>query len=403
MDFSLTDEQQRFKATIRDVARSEIRPHAQEWDRAAIPLPDGPRRKLAELGLVGITLPEAVGGSGAPLLYAVLAIEELARESQTAAWPVFEAAVGPARVIELFGTPEQRERWLPRIVRGDATMALAISEAHAGSAATDLSTCVEQVDGGLIVNGSKQWCSGAGHADDYLVYARTAEAPGSRGIGAIVVPSDAPGLTFGPRRLHMGCRGIPHADMFFDDCRVPADFFITPTGGFRQLFAAFSIERVGNAAMSLGLASSCLDRVAEYVKQRHQFGRPLMDFQAVQLTLADMLMRTDAARLLVWRAAANAGNGIPDTLESSVAKCYANETARFVADAALNLMGATGYSTDESIERHVRDSYGWAIAGGTTTMQRIRITSELLGARFDQRAGGSNGGAQRIAATAGGS
>lgn len=391
MNFRLDDEAAAFRDSTRRVARDIYRDMGAQLERDGTPLPAAERTRLAELGLLGITLPETYGGAGAPLLFAVLAIEELARESQTAAFPVFEAATGPARVIELFGSEEQRARWLPEIVAGRRTMAIAISEAEAGSAATDLRTTGRRDGGDIVVDGAKQWCSGAGHAELYLVYCRMSEAPGAAGIGAVVVERDTPGLEFGPRRHHMGFRGIPHADMFFSGCRVSErDVVVTP-GGFRQLFSAFSIERLGNAAMSLGIAASALAIASEHVGVREQFGHPVLDFQAVQVALADMVMRTEAARLLLWRAASNAGSGAPEPLEASIAKCYANETARFVARTAMDLMGASGYSTERPLERHLRDSHGWAIAGGTPAMQRIRIASEFTGRRFDQRAGGSRG------------
>jgi alkylation response protein AidB-like acyl-CoA dehydrogenase len=391
MDFNLSPEHVDFRATVRAFAATRLKPLAASWDSDATPLPRDVRAELADLGLLGITLPERYGGTGAPLIFACLAIEELARVSQSAAWAVFEASVGPSRILERFGTPEQCERWLPAIVSGERTMALSISEANAGSAATDLRTSA-RIDGDeIVVDGAKQWCSGSTEASDYMVYVRMSDDPGARGIGAVVVPGDTPGLEFGPLRHYMGMRTIPHADMFFSDCRTPRQNLVLPAGSFSKLFEAFSIERIGNSCMSLGCAAAALDAAVAYVTERQQFGRELVEFQAIQTTIADMVMRVEAARMLVWRAASNAGTGIPSALESSVAKCYSNETAKFVCDSALGLMGATGYSDDNEVERHLRDSYGWPIAGGTPTMQRLRIASEFLGRRFDQRLGSKAG------------
>ena len=385
MDFALSSNQHELRRAARELAQAEFAPLAEQWDREATLLPDDQRRRLGELGYLGLTLPEQYGGSGTPLLHALLVIEEFAKACPAAAFAIFEACVGAARVIELLGTPEQRERWLPPVVAGDATMAVAISEPNAGSAATDLQTKAHLEGDEIVLNGSKRWCSGAGHSELYLVYCRLSDEPGSRGIGAVMVEKGTPGLTFGPRQVHMGFRSVAHADIFFDDCRVHADNLVVPPGGFKNLFSVFSIERLGNATMSLAIAQAALDRSAGYVVEREQFGRPIADFQAVQLALADMVMRTEAARLLIWRAASNAGTGYPVTLETSVAKCYANETAREVATLAMELHGGYGYSPEYPIERMLRDSYGWLVAGGTPTMQRMRIVSEFLGRRVNQR------------------
>jgi alkylation response protein AidB-like acyl-CoA dehydrogenase len=235
------------------------------------------------------------------------------------------------------------------------------------------------------INGTKRWCSGAGHAEKYLVYARFGGIPGAKGIGAVLVDRSAPGLEFGAREQLMGFRGVPSADMFFHDVRVPADDIIVQPGGFGRLFRAFSIERLGNATMSLALAQAALDRSAAYVLQRRQFGRAIAEFQLVQATLADMIVAVESSRLLIRRAAEAAGTGAPDPLEASIAKLSANETAKRVTDGAIELHGGYGYTQEFGIERMHRDAHGWGLAGGTPNMQRIRIASEYLGVRFDQR------------------
>ncbi len=183
----------------------------------------------------------------------------------------------------------------------------------------------------------------------------------------------------------MGFHGIPSRDIVFEDVRVPAANLLVDAGSFAQLFQAFSMERLGNATVSLGIGQAALDRSLEYVQARQQFGKPLIEFQAVQMTLADMIVQMEAARLLVYRAAVNAGRGLPDSFEVSLAKRAANEAAKQVSDLAIQLHGGNGYSEEYGIERLHRDAHGWAIAGGTPTMQRLRIVSEKLGRRFDQR------------------
>jgi butyryl-CoA dehydrogenase len=385
-NFGLTEDQIVLRDLAAQIAKDVYEPKAMEWDLAGSFLPTEERKRLAALDLVGITLPAEYGGGGRPLLDALVVIEQIAKVCQLAAFPVFEASTGPARVVHIFGSDEQKSRLLPPVASGDKTIAVAISEADAGSAATDMEISA-RVEGDLIViNGMKRWCSGAGHAEQYLVYVRFGPEAGAAGLGAVIVDKDAKGLTFGPQERFMGFHGIGSADMFFDDVRVPIENLIVKKGGFRELFTAFSIERLGNATMSLAIGQSCLDRCVLYVQERKQFGRELVDFQLVQANLADMIMQVEASRLLIYRAAANAGYGAPVPLEASIAKCFANEMAKRVSDLAIQLHGGYGYTAEYAVERLHRDSHGWAIAGGTTNMQRLRIVSEFLGRRFDQRA-----------------
>jgi butyryl-CoA dehydrogenase len=382
----LTKDQEALRDVAGRLARDVYAAKAREWDAERSFLPDSERRRLASLDLIGITLPEEFGGAGRPLLDALVVIEELAKTCQLAAFPVFEASTGPARVIDLFGSQEQKQRFLPPVARGETTIAVAISEPEAGSAATDMKTTAVEDGDDLVINGIKRWCSGAGHAERYLVYVRLGPELGAAAIGAVVVDRDSPGLTFGAQERFMGFHGIGSADMFFDGVRVPREHLVVAKGGFNRLFSAFSIERLGNATMSLAIGQSSLDRAVQYVQQRRQFGRDLVDFQLVQAMLADMVMQVEAARLLVYRAAAHAGRGAPVALEASVAKCFANDMAKLVSDLAIQLHGAYGYAAEYDVERLHRDAHGWAIAGGTPNMQRVRIASEYVGRRFEQRA-----------------
>ena len=372
-------------AVAADIARQRYAPLAATWDAERQPFPRAERRYLGQLGMLGICLPERFGGSGAPLLDALIVIEELAKECRPAAFQVFESNTGPARVLSLIGSEELQERFLPGVVSGETSIALAISEPDAGSAATDITTRAKYEGGSYTISGAKRWTSNGSEADAYLVYARLSDEPGAKGIGALLVEADRSGVSFGrPERL-MGFRGIPSADVRFDDVVVPAANLVVGPGGFGRLFAAFTIERLGNSTMSLAIGQAALDRSISYVQERSQFGKPLIEFQNVQMTLADMVMQVEAARLLVHRAARTAGTGLPDPLEVSLAKCTANEMAKRVSDLAMQLHGGNGYSEEYGVERLHRDAHGWALAGGTPSMQRIRIVSELLGRRFDQR------------------
>jgi alkylation response protein AidB-like acyl-CoA dehydrogenase len=385
LEYQLDEEQRAIRDMAAQVARERYAPHAREWDESASPLPRLERKRLAELGLLGITLPVEFGGHGRPLLDALVALEELAKATPVAAWPVFEANTGPARVIDLFGSPSQKARFLPPIIRGEVTLAVSISEPEAGSAATDMTTRGEIVGEHVVVNGVKRWCSGAGHSEQYLVYLRLSAAKGASGIGAVVVDADTPGITVGPQERLMGFRGIMSADITFNNVRVPLENLIVPAGSFADLFTAFSIERLGNATMSLAIGQTALDRTATYVKQRRQFGRQIAEFQMVQSALAEMVMKVQAARLLVYAAAEEAGASAPSALSASIAKCFSNEMAKSVSDLAIQMHGGYGYSAEFEIERLHRDAHGWALAGGTLNIQRMRISSEYLGLRFPQR------------------
>jgi alkylation response protein AidB-like acyl-CoA dehydrogenase len=384
-DTQLTDDQRDLRAMVARLADDVYAPKALEWDRDFTFLPAGERLRLGELGLLGVALPAEHGGAGLDLFSALIAIEEMARRNQVAAFQIFEANTGPARVIDLLGTDEQRERFLPPIARGERTLALAISEPDAGSAATDLATTARPDGDGYAIDGTKRWCSGGGHAEQYLVYVRLDGIAGARGVGSIVVDADTPGVSFGPQERMMGFHGVPSADIVFEGARVPRENLITAAGDFKHLFGAFSIERLGNATMSLAIGQACLDRTAAYVQERRQFGHELIDFQTVQTAIADMVVDVDAARLLIERAALGAGRGAPVPLEASIAKCFANAMAKRVSDLAVQLHGGYGYHPEYHVERHHRDAHGWALAGGTPAMQRMRIAAEYLDRRFDQR------------------
>ncbi|MCK9989162.1 MAG: acyl-CoA dehydrogenase family protein [Rugosibacter sp.] len=386
MDFRLTEEQLALQDAARRFATGQMQPVAKALERTATPVPPEWLQRYAEMGFLGINVAPEYGGMGLGNLEALLVIEEFAKVSSAVAFPIFESSVGPARAIEHFASEELKRRVLPAVCRGDLVVAVAMSEPDAGSALTDLKTtaCVE--GDAIVINGQKRWSSGSGHSGGYVVYCRMSDAPGAAGIGAVYVAKDTPGLTFGAPEQLLGFRGVPSADMFFDAVRVPQDNVIVPAGGFKKLMEAFDLERCGNATMCLGIAAGALDDALRYVQEREQFGKPIVDFQAVQLKLADMAMKVEAARLLIYRAAHNASQALPSMLESSVAKCFANQMVREVCGTALQLLGAYGYSTQFPMEQRLRDGWGWGIAGGTIDIQMINIASALVGRRFNQRA-----------------
>jgi alkylation response protein AidB-like acyl-CoA dehydrogenase len=385
MNFNLTEDQLLIQAAARKFAIENLRPLAAELEERAEPVPPQWLAKYAELGFLGINLPEEYGGAGQSHLDALLVLEEFAKISSAVAMPVFEASFGPILAIERFGSETLKRRVLPRVCAGELVVAVSMSEPEAGTALTDLRTRATIRDGNVVLNGEKRWCSGGGHAGGYLVYCRMADAPGAKGIGAVYVDRDTTGVTFGKPEALMGFRGIPSADIYLNDAACPEDNIVVRDGGFRKLMDAFDLERCGNATMSLGAASSAFEFVLDYVQERKQFGKPIVDFQAVQLKLADMALKIEAARLLLYRAVANAGQGLPTVRESSIAKCYANEMVREVCGNAMQLMGGYGYSKAYGIEQKFRDAWGWGIAGGTIDIQKINIAAALVGKRFDQR------------------
>lgn len=386
MDFRLTPEQLELQDTARRFATEQMRPVGREIEQSAQPLSHDWLRRYAEMGFLGINVATEYGGMGLGNLEALLVLEEFAKVSPAAAFPIFESSVGPVRAIEHFAGEALKRRVLPAVCRGDLIVAVAMSEPDAGSALTDLKTTARIEGGQIVLNGQKRWSSGSGHSGGYVVYCRMSDAPGAAGIGAVYVEKETPGVSFGQPEQLLGFRGIPSADIFLDDVRVPLENLIVPAGGFKKLMEAFDLERCGNATMCLGIAAGALEDALQYVQERQQFGKPIVDFQAVQLKLADMAMQVEATRLLIHRAAQNASEGLPSMLESSVAKCFANQAVREVCGNALQLLGAYGYSTQFPMEQRLRDGWGWGIAGGTIDIQRVNIASALVGRRFNQRA-----------------
>jgi butyryl-CoA dehydrogenase len=385
MDFMLNAEQLALQEAARTFARAELPATAKELEAENRPPPRALIKTYAELGFLGINVSEDYGGLGLGNIEALIVLEQFAQISSAVAFPVFESCVGPVRAIEHFAGESLKRRVIPGVCAGDIVVAVSMSEPDAGSALTDLTTRGEVRGDKIVINGVKRWCSGGGHADGYVVYCRLSDRLGAGGIGAVYVERDAPGISFGPPEQLMGFRGVPSSDIYLDNCTVPAENLIVPAGGFKKLMEAFDLERCGNATMALGQASGALEDVLDYVVERKQFGKPIVEFQAVQIKLADMRMKIDAARLLIYRAAIQAQAGLPSMIESSIGKCFANTIAREVTGDAVQLMGAYGYSKEFPMERRLRDSWGWGIAGGAIDIQKVNIASAMVGRRFDQR------------------
>tara|TARA_Y100001970_G_scaffold157335_1_gene192498 strand:+ start:1259 stop:2419 length:1161 start_codon:yes stop_codon:yes gene_type:complete len=385
MDFNLTEQQRALKETAKKFAEKELIEVAREIEKNDKPPSREILKRFAELGFLGINLPEKYGGAGLSHFEAVLVLEEIAKISIAVAFPVFESSFGPALAISSFASDELKKEVLPKVCLGDMVIAVSMSEPNAGSALTDLTTKANILEEKVVLNGQKRWCSGAGHADAYVVYSRMSEEKGAKGIGAVLLEKNTKGFTFGKPEQHMGFRGVPSADMYFDNVEIPLKNIIVPAGGFKKLMEAFDLERCGNTTMSLSCAQSAYNYVLQYIQERKQFGKAIIDFQAVQIQLAEIKMKLDASRLLLYRAVVNADKELPSVAESSIAKCFANEIAREVTGKCVQLMGGYGYSKEFPIEQKMRDAWGWGIAGGSIDIQKTNIASSLIGRRFNQR------------------
>lgn len=385
MDFSLTREQMMLLDSLRDMARREkFKELAVEIDRTG-EFPHHLMGKYADMGLLGMTLSPEYGGEGQSALTAILAIEALAQYSPMIAAPLFESNVGPVRVIDMFGTAQQKAAIIPGVCKGENSVSVCMTEPEAGSDLTSLQTTVEDKGDHLLLNGRKSFITGGGHASHYLVYCRFGEKPGYKAIGAVIAEKGMEGFSFGKQETFMGLRGMPSCDLFFDNVKIPKANLVIDKGQFGNLMMTFDIERCGNAAMCLGVAGGAMEAARNYALQREAFGRNICEFQAIQFMVAEMAMKLDAAKLLVYRAACGAGQGLPSVYEASLGKCYANEMVKEVTDMAMQIFGGYGYSKEFPLERMLRDSRAWSVAGGTLQMLKVTVASMIFGRRFDQR------------------
>lgn len=385
MNFTLNEEQTMLVETLRTMGeRENFRELAKKIDETC-EFPFELLERYGEMGLLGMTLSPEYGGGGQPAMNAILAVEELAKFSPMIAAPVFESSVGPVRVIDLFGTDEQKKRILPGVCSGKLSVSVCMTEPEVGSDLTSLSTKAVEDGDSYILNGRKAFITGGGHASHYMVYTRFGDAKGYKGIGGLIVEKGMPGFSFGKQERYMGLHGMPSCDLFFDDVRVPKENLVVSPGDFGKLMWTFDIERCGNAAMCLGVAGGALAEAKAYAMERRAFGRPICEFQAIQFLVVDMATKLDAARLLVYRAASGAGQGLPSIYEASMAKAYANEMVVDVTDKAMQVFGGYGYSGEFPIERMYRDAKAWGVAGGTIQMLKIGVAGMIFGRRFDQR------------------
>ena len=382
MNFDLSLEQQQLVKDAHDFALKEIAPYAAKWDQDE----HIPREQIQKYaGYFGMTIATEYGGRGLSALDAVLVIEEFARHCGISGRLVVDHNFGAAITILNFGTEEQRQRVLPTICSGETLMSIGMTEPEAGSALTDLTTSATEDGDDYILNGTKHWITGAGEREYTLVYARFADVPGPKGVGAILVHCDMPGFREVGRIPSLGVRGVREGILEFNDVRVPrANLVVPPGAAFGNLMSAYNGQRVAASAVSLGIAQGAFDFATDYADQRQQFGKRITDFQAIQFKLADMAIELEAARFLVYRAASHAKAAITDRYESSIAKVFASEMAIRVTSEAIQLCGAQGYGRNLPLERMFRDARCFTLAGGSVEMQRIGIASKILGRSLPQ-------------------
>jgi alkylation response protein AidB-like acyl-CoA dehydrogenase len=380
MNFELTPEQQAFRDSVRGFAEKHLR--AGALARAHDPAhPWDVSRLMAGQGLMGITMKEEDGGQGGALMDAILAIEAVAQVCPKSADVVQAGNFGPVRVLAEYGTRDQKERYLGKILRGESVICVGMTEPEAGSAVTDLKTTATPDGKGYRVNGIKVFQTHASYAEVMLTYVRF--GPGVDGIGSVLIPRDAPGFRQGaPSRFVNGDEWV---QTYLDNVYVGPENVLLKEGGFKKQIAGFNVERIGNTARSLALGRYCYEQARQWALNRKQFGRLLAEFQGIQWKFADMKMKLDAGQLLLYRAAVNADRGLPSAEETSIAKAFCNQAGFECCDEAMQIMGGMGYTEDTLVEWCWRKCRGWMIAGGSIEILKNRIAESVFERSFSQR------------------
>lgn len=379
MDFELPEEYRAYADSVSRYAERELAPGALErahaddhpWDTA---------KSLAGQGLLGIAFAEEDGGQGGTLLHAVLAIQQVALSCPKSADLVQAGNFGPIRTFVEYANAEQKQRFLPDLLNGSKVIALGMTEPDAGSSVTQLKTSARQDGGHYLLNGSKIFSTNSPEADLFLIYVRF--GPGLDGIGSVLVERGTPGFTIGQRSRFMN--GEHWCQLYFEDARIPAENVLLGPGGFKKQISGFNVERLGNASRSLALGRYAFNQAREHALVRHQFNRPLCEFQGIQWKFADMWMQLESAQLLLYRAALEGEHGLPSAQSTAMAKLACNQAGWFAANEALQVMGGMGFSQEALVEYCVRRIRGWMIAGGSIEMLKNRIAEGVFERRFSQ-------------------
>jgi alkylation response protein AidB-like acyl-CoA dehydrogenase len=371
-----------FRSSVVSFSLERLAPGALERAHQ-VDYPRDIARLLARQGLLGLSIPEELGGQGAGLTAAITAIQAVASQCPRSADIVQAGNFGPIRTFAQYASDEQRERYLGGLLSGDLLMSLGMSEPGAGSAATELATSATPDGDGWLINGTKVFSTHSADADVYLVYVRF--GPGLNGIGSVLVDRGTPGLEIGKPSAYMN--GEHWCPLYFDNCRIGPEQLLLGEGGFKKQISGFNVERLGNSARSIAVGQYAFDAAKEYVLTREQFGRPLAEFQGLQWMFAEAAVKLESAQLLLERAAANGDKlGLPTAAETAMAKFAANQAGFAAADVAMQAMGATGFCEDSLVEYCFRRTRGWMIAGGSTEILKNRIAEHVFGRRFPSRA-----------------
>ena len=387
MQFSLTADQREIQTLAREFADAEIAPNAAAWDREH-GFPRELLGKLGELGLLGVCVPEELGGAGADFLSYILVLEELSRADAGVGVTVAVHTSAVALPILAFGSEEQRSRFVPPLARGETIGAFALTEPEAGSDAGALRTAAVRNGDGWTISGSKQWITNGGFGGTVLLFARTdPDTPGSKGVSAFILDGSQVRVTREEEKL--GLNSSSTVDLVLEDVQAGPDRLLHEEGkGFNVAMATLDGGRIGIAAQALGIAQAAYETALEYAQERRQFGKPIADFQAIQWKLADMATEIDAARLLVYRAAWLKQEGLPHTEEGAKAKLFASEMARRQTAEAIQVLGGYGYTKEFPVERYYRDAKITEIYEGTSEIQRLVIARSILGLRRQELAQG---------------
>ncbi len=380
MNFEFTEEQKQFREAVRGFAERHLRAGAlarahnpeHPWDVA---------RLMAEQGLLGITIAEKDGGQGGTLMDAIIAIETVAQVCPRSADVVQAGNFGAIRVLAEYGTEDQKNRYLKRLLSGEGVICVGMTEPEAGSAVTDLKTSATPDGAGYRVSGEKVFTTHAQYADVMVTYVRY--GPGVGGIGSVLIDLKSPGVKQGKPSRFMN--GEEWVTTWFDNVYVPPENVMLKAGGFKKQIAGFNVERLGNTARSLALGRYCYETARQWALQRKQFGRLLAEFQGLQWKFADMKIKLDAGQLLLYRAAVNADKGLPSAEDTTIAKAFCNQAGFDICSEAMQIMGGMGYTEDTLIEWCFRKCRGWMIAGGSIEILKNRIAESVFERTFSQR------------------
>jgi alkylation response protein AidB-like acyl-CoA dehydrogenase len=376
--YRLSDEHELLRAAVRELADHKIAPRAAEIDQTA-EFPHDVHEALARSGFNAVHIPEEYGGAGADSIATVIVIEEVARACASSSLIPAVNKLGTMPLL-LSASEDLKKQVLPAVASGEAMFSYALSEREAGSDAAAMRTRAVRDGDTWVLNGTKAWITNAGVSTYYTVMAVTEPGAGPKGISAFVVHKDDPGFSVGPKERKLGIKGSPTCEIYFDNCTIPGDRIVGEPGtGFKTALRTLDHTRLTIGAQALGIAQGAIDASIAYITQRKQFGQRIADFQGIQFMLADMVMRTEAARQLIYAAASKAERGTPDlTWVSAAAKVFASDTAMSVTTDAVQLFGGAGYTQDFPVERMMRDAKITQIYEGTNQINRMVMARNLL-------------------------